>query len=299
MKYVYILSFLLFFSCSSENNRSSEATQNKETYSQQKQLNITILLDLSDRIDIKISPAKPEHYERDISIVKYFSEYFIKEMERKGTYMSKGKIKVIFSPKPQDPNVNLFAEKLNVDLSTSDINQKKEIHDNLVQTFTDNVTQIYKSTLKDNKWLGSDIWRFFKNDVKDYCVEKDTAYRNILVILTDGYVYHNDSKDQIGNRYAYILPQLLNQYKLRNNSNWEDKIKKSDFGLITKRSDLENLEVLILEVTPSPSNKDDDDVIKYILSKWFNEMKVKRAGIFNSDLPEYTKQKINNFIKVK
>lgn len=260
-------------------------------------MNITILCDLSDRIDVKKFPEKPEHYERDLAAVKELSSYFAKDMESKGAFSAKSKIKVVFSPKPQDPNINVWAEKLNVDLSKMNSQQKKEVHDNIQATFADNLGKIYDSALTTSKWLGSDIWRFFKNDVKDFTVDNNPEYRNILVILTDGYIYHQDSKDKNGNRFAYILPELFDQYKLRKNPNWKDEIAKQDFGLISTRSDLQNLEVLVLEVTPSANNKNDEDIIKAVLSKWFDEMKVKRYAIFNSDLPEYTKQRIDDFIK--
>lgn len=301
MKYTLLIFWsFLFCGCGSDSAEKTTATQSAEVATTQPpQLNITLLMDLSDRIDTKKYPEKPEHYQRDISNIKYFTELFIKDMEKRGTFMSKGKLKVIFSPKPPDPNVNIFAEKLNVDLSAMDNKQKKYVHDHLTADFTDNITKIYNTTLSESKWLGSDIWRFFKNDVKDYCIEGKPGYRNILVIFTDGYIYHRDSKDKAGNRYAFLLPEIITKYKLRNNQNFEQELEKQDFGLLTKRNDLTDLEVLVLEVSPSPSFKNDEDIIKAVLAKWFTEMKVKRYAIFNSDLPEYTKQRINDFIKIK
>lgn len=115
--------------------------------------------------------------------------------------------------------------------------------------------------------------------------------------MTDGYIYHRDSKDQNGNRYAYLLEENILKFKLRKNPNWEQELDKQDFGLITKRNDLESLEVLVLEISPSPNFKNDEDIIKAVLAKWFKEMKVKRSGMYNSDLPQYTKQHIDEFIK--
>jgi len=293
------LIFICFFflGCSSNNDNSKEKSAQTDSTVKTNQLNISILLDLSDRVDKIKYPEKPEHFERDIAIIKYITEIFVKDMEKHGTFMSKGKLKVIFSPKPQDPNVNLLAEKLNIDLDVMDSKGKKSVHDDLTTIFTDNLSKIYQSTISAQKWIGSDIWRFFKNDVKDYCVSRNPNYRNILVILTDGYIYHIDSKESDKNRFAYLLPENINNNKLRNNTNWEIDIDKHDFGLITKRADLDNLEILVLEISPSPSYKNDEDIIKFVLAKWFKEMKVKRYAIFNSDLPQYTKQRIIDFIK--
>lgn len=305
MKNIYLFFAILCISCAPDHASNtdfegsdlpSSAKGQQRTGIDVQQLNLTILLDLSDRIDPKTSPDKPEHYQKDISLINYFSDYFVKEMKRKGAYKSKDKFKVIFSPKPEEPNINIAAEKLNIDLSKMDVKQKKDVYDNLYKVVNDNITQIYETTLKEGKWPGSDIWRFFKNDVKDYAVERDPNYRNILVVLTDGYIYHDDSKDQRDHRYAYLLPSMFQEYKLRNNANWDKIIDKYDVGLITTRNDLDNLEVLILEITPSALYKNDEDIIKKLLHKWLNEMNVKRAAIFNSDLPEYTKKRIDDFL---
>ncbi|QEH43560.1 hypothetical protein [Chitinophaga sp. XS-30] len=156
---------------------------------------------------------------------------------------------------------------------------------------------IYGTTIKQAIWPGSDIWRFFKNDVKEIAVDPDSGYRNILVVITDGYIYHADSKDNDGNRYAYILPDLFGKYGLRNDSRWEERMEKLDFGLICKRSDLQALEVLVLEVSPSGKHRNDEDIIRKIMDKWFAEMKVKRWKIVNSDLPEFTRQRVEGFFQ--
>ena len=295
-KLLLLLSSFFILSCASDTaeENSDQTIQSSNAIIQDKQLNITILLDLSDRIDPTINSDIPKHYQRDIEIVKYFSEIFKKDMIKRGAFLAKGKLKIIFSPKPQDPNVNILAEKLSVDLSIMNNKSKKVVFDNLTNTFNESISKIYNATISQNKWFGSDIWRFFKNDVKDYCIENDPNYRNILVILTDGYIYHEDSRDKNGNRFAYLLPQNIS--KFRNNQNWEAELDRQDFGLITKRNDLGNLEVLVLEVTPSPKYKNDEDIIKKVLNKWFKEMKVKRSAIFNSDLPQLSKQHIDDFI---
>jgi hypothetical protein len=263
----------------------------------EKQINMTILLDLSDRIDPEKNPAKPEHFERDSALIGYFTDYFIGQMKEKGVPRAKGKMRIIFSPNPADTRINTAAEKCRVDLSAMDIQGKKEVYDSLKSTISSNINYIYTTSINQHLWPGSDIWRFFKNDVKEIAVDPDSSYRNLLVIFTDGYIYHADSKDVSGNRYAYILPGLFDKYKLRNNNHWEEQVDKLDFGLIAKRADLGQLEVLVVEVTPSAEHKDDEDVIKKVMGKWFEEMKVKRWKIVNSNLPVMAEQEIGNFMR--
>lgn len=301
IKAIYFLAVsVILISCKNETSETAKNEPQKnevaDLKSSDQQLNITILLDLSDRIEPTKYPAKPEHYERDIEIVNYFTKLFKAEMANKGAYKANGKIKVIFSPKPADDEINSIAENLNVDLSKlKDNKAKKDIYDNISQTFVDNLNTIYSKAIDTKTYPGSDIWRFFKNDVHDYTIDSDPAYRNILVILTDGYLYHKDSREIENNRSAYLLPKTVQSNGLRA-SNWREKFEKKDYGYISTRDDLDDLEILVLEVSPSPDHKNDEDVIKAYLSKWFKEMNVSNFKIYNSDLPEYTKSRINSFI---
>ena len=287
MRYLFIALFL--WSCGAAPHQETAGNKTNAP-AIQKQLNLTILLDLSDRIDPVTNPG---HVERDSALISYLTSYFLGQMAAKGTYMSKGKMRLIFHPNPPDPNINMAAEKLNIDLSKMDTKGKKTVYETLDKTVGENISRIYRITISQGKWPGSDIWRFFKNDVKDVAVDKDTSYRNILVVLTDGYLYHEDSKDKYGNRYACITPKLLDPYR---SNNWEEKMDKDDFGLISKRADLDQLEVLLLEVTPSPKFRNDEDVIRKVVDKWFGEMKVKKWKVLNSDLPENTKQRVEGFL---
>jgi len=300
MKYIVILAIILWSCGSNETSPASDKTVYAAVAAApktDKQINLTILLDLSDRIDPRTSPDNPQHFQKDSALICYLTGHFLREMNSKGNYMAKGKMRLIFHPNPPDPSINEAAEKLNIDLSKMDTKGKKTVYDSLGHIVAENIGNIYRSTISQEKWPGSDIWRFFKNDVKEVAIDKDSSYRNILVIFTDGYIYHDDSKDEYGNRYAYILPKLFDRYQLRNNKNWLEQMDKLDFGLISKRSDLDQLEVLVLEISPAPNHKNDEDIISKIMEKWFSEMKVRKSTILNSDLPERTKQKIDNFLQ--
>jgi len=44
--------------------------------------------------------------------------------------------------------------------------------------------------------------------------------------------------------------------------------------------------------------KEDEDIIKAYLSKWFEEMGIKKHEIYNTDLPKETKPRIERFIGI-
>lgn len=286
-------------SCNSSDKKADESKPNVTESKFGKQLKISVLWDLSDRINPAIHNELPSNADRDIAIIKYFADYLKADMDKKGAYMAKGKLKVFFSPNPTDQDINSLASKLDVDLANKDVKAKKEIYDNISGNFETTAKQITDITIKTSKWEGSDIYRFFKNDVVDYCVSKDTLYRNILVILTDGYIYHPQSKGRDGNKSEYILSDLLNSLGLRNNQNFKSTFQSKNCGLISTRKDLNNLEILVLEVNSEANHKNDEDVIKFYLQNWFTEMNRKRFEIYNTDLPENTKKRIADFLNYK
>ena len=295
-----ILSVLIVFLFGCTNNAGQvnnkhELQENSGIKAIDKQLNITILLDLSDRIEPTKYPNSPEHYERDIEVVNYFTELFKKDMGSKGAFMAKGKMKVIFSPRPSDSEIDNIASQLSVDLSkTKSTKAKKEIFDKVSENFKKSLSRIYSKTIESKRYPGSDIWRFFKNDVKDYCLEEDNIYRNILVLITDGYLYHENSTDKNGNRSTFLSPKSIVTNGLRN-INWKEKFNSQDYGYISTRDDLSNLDVLVLEINPLEKYKNDEDIIREYLGKWFTEMNVNSFKLYNSDLPQYTKAKIDKF----
>lgn len=262
---------------------------------QEKQLNISILLDLSDRISPKFNPDAQKN---DIENIKTITEFFKSNMSNLGAYKAKGKIRIFFSPTPSDDNINSIVNRLIIDCSKMGNKGKKEAYDAITELYSKNLENIYQETIATSAWEGSDIWRFFKDDVKDFCIEKDTAYRNTLIILTDGYLYHKQSVFNNKNRFTYLLGNRnLKQYRIQN---WEQLIEQNDFGIKTERDDLSNLEVLVLEVkAENPNYKIDEDILRYLWEKWFKEMNIAHYEVYPSTLPTNTKTRIENFLNSK
>lgn len=286
---------IIFTACSGknsgENNNSNQTTKSQTV----KQLNISILLDLSDRINPQINPDAQKN---DIENIKTITEYFKSNMQNLGAYKAKGKIRVFFSPPPSNPNINTIVSKLNIDCSKMDNKGRKGVYDTITILYQKYLEDIYKETISTSAWEGSDIWRFFKDDIQDFCIEKDTTYRNILVILTDGYLYHKQSIFNNKNRFTYLLGNSnLKSYRKQN---WEQLVEQNDFGIMTERNDLNNLEVLVLEIkAESPNNKIDEDILQSLWKKWFKEMNISSYEAYHSDLPANTKTRIEAFLNKK
>jgi len=280
---------LLLFACGSDSNKNAEAGKD---VIKEKQLNISILLDLSNRINPEINPSAKE---RDIANIKTITEYFTENMQRLNAYNAKGKIRLFLIPPPANADINSIVSKLNIDCSKMDNSGRKEIYDNLTSLYSEQMEKIYNETIQTSEWPGSDIWRFFNNDVKDYCIDSDSSYRNLLIILTDGYLFYEHSQYNSGNRYSYLLNKNLSQYR---NQNWRRLVEERDFGIISEREDLNDLEVMVLEIkAENPANSFDEDILTYVWKKWLGEMNVKHYEVYHSDLPANTKTRINKFLK--
>jgi hypothetical protein len=255
-------------------------------------LNISILLDLSDRINPEKYPAPAmEFYKRDVGYLKSIAEDFESHIMNKKLIKIDDKIQVFIDPEPSDNTLNKKLEVLKISFDKSTVSKEAILA--TCKKYDSISTLIYDTAIKDDHYVGSDTWRFFKNKVDDYCVEND--YRNILVILTDGYIYHKNTKIKEGNRATYLTPQDIKSFGF-NKSGWKEKFDQQDYGFVTANENLSNLEVLVLGINPDDKNPYEEDVIRAYWSKWLVEMKVKKFEIKQADLPSNMEKVIRDFI---
>lgn len=261
--------FLGLSSCGSNSNGDKADTPAN------KPLNITIYLDLSDRLTRDLTPSQKD---RDLAIIDHFVKLFQDSCQQTGILKSKHHMKVLFYPSPSNSQINTLASALEVDMAKLKANEKKATLKQMPVTFKNSLSQIYDETLSAQNWIGCDVWGFFSNKkVDDLCIRDNC--RNILVILTDGYLFYETNKQQDGDAYSYVLPSTL---------------KNEKSSLIVKRKGLGNLEVLMLETNPySPQSH---DKLQSVLDNWFSGMETKRFIVSETDLSNNTATVIDNFL---
>ncbi len=283
-----IIFFLLISAVSFYGNHSkANETQDKSSTSQKvkqssQPLNLIILLDLSDRlVHNNIVPQK----DNDIELIKHILYTFKYNSFHPGPFMKcKNHFQIIFYPSPTgSPQISSLANQMDIDLAPLAAGAKKKAINDAESNIPSALSRIYDQTIQNKKWVGCDIWGLFSyGKIDNICIRK--GYRNVLVILSDGYIYHQDNKQKQGNNYSYILPQTL---------------KVSGSGLINGRDkklpQLNNLEVLILEVNPYDIK--DFPKMQNIISNWLGAMGVIKYQIVTTDLPVNTKPVIDNFLK--
>lgn len=273
---------------------SSSGTEDDDN----QQLNLCILLDLSDRVEPAIHPSSPPHRERDIAVVLELVDTFRDEMQRLGAFGTKGQIRTILSPTPPNADINTLVERLHVDLREMDPAAKKVVYDSLDSWYRSSLERIYDVVLETKNYLGADIWRFFKEgQVEDYCISSDPAYRNVLLIVTDGYVYHEASTDRRENRTTYLTGPFLEREGLRRNSGWREKFENGNYGFIDAGRSLGSLEVLVAEIDPSDVHLNDFEILQAYWSKWLDEMGVTNYRLVKTDLPVHSTRVVRSFLE--
>lgn len=285
---------LLFItSCKQESDKKEKKVITKNPATEN--YNISILLDLSDRISLKKNPNPTmEYYQRDLGYIKSVSEAFTQHLKTKRIRQIDDKMQLFFNPEPLDPEINSISENLKIAINKNNVS--KGFLNSINENYASKTSKIYSSAIKDDNFIGSDIWNFFDTKVKDQCVEDN--YRNILIVLTDGYIFHKNTVITQGNRTSYITPELIRKNDL-NMQNWNKKFDEQDFGFIQVDEDLSNLEVLVLGIHPDNKNPYEEKVIKAYWTKWFTEMKIKHFEIKNADLPSNMEKIIQDFILKK
>lgn len=243
-------------------------------------INVSILIDLSDRIDPNTNPNPTmEYFQRDIEYIKAIEKGFLNHIKTKRIITYNDQMQVFFNPEPSDPKINDFTKDLKVSF---DQNTNKAYFNTVEKKYAELPANIYQSAIKDGNYVGSDIWEFFKNKVNDYCVKED--HRNILFILTDGYMYHENSRFSEKTKTSYLTSKLVKSNNLTT-SDFKTTFEQKNLGFVKANDNLSNLEVIVLGINPEKGNPFEEAVIKEYWEKWFKEMKIKKYQIKSADLP--------------
>lgn len=262
---------------SSDNEaKTSEETNNKDLLKSEP-LNLSVVLDLSDRLTR--TNVVPSQVYNDTAIINYLIDYFIEYSKNQDVNKCNNKFQILFYPSPSEGNINNLSRDLCVDLSKTPNKEKRTKLQGMKSKIDDTLNVIFSKTLTAKKWEGSDIWDFFSNrQVDKLCIKK--GYRNIVAILTDGYLYHVNHKIQEGNAYSYILPQTL----------------LKDGSLIVRRNDLKDIEIIMLEINPyTPSER---DKLISVIREWFINMGMDDSNLSlnETDVENRTEIIIDNFL---
>ena len=261
-------------------------------------LNINILVDLSNRIDPAASPKSPDQLERDLAVVRYFAGLFRQDVNAKGAFKANSSLRVFFHPEPRVAEVSDAAQRLVAECrsgNTAEVSKRNQsIYRGLDSNLNLGMRTIYGKSIQLKQYPGSDIWRFMKDEAGLKCIRDTNQYRNILVMLTDGYLYHRSGLESRGNRHNHIERNLAHFTRFRDRRVLERDFDAGDYGFIPV-ADLQGLEVLVMEVSPAEAHPQDFDIMRRYWEKWLTEMKVDRHAFFKSQQPAYVENLLNGY----
>lgn len=272
---ILILASLIGYYCySSTHDKETEQDKPEIVNEKDKPWNISIFLDLSDRLTRQLTPSQAE---RDMTLIRHVTGKVKERIVKQKIIGSKDRIKVFFYPSPNISEITLLSKNLELDIGNMPLKEKRSSVIKFEDEFSASLKQIYNKTLAAKQWVGSDIWGFFNKQIDTYCIKP--THRNILIILTDGYIFHVNNKQKVGDAYSYILPQTLS-------------VPKS--SLIVSRKGLKNLEVMFLEVNPYDPKT--EPKMESVITDWLHAMDVQHSIVAETDIPENTKLYIDNFL---
>jgi len=265
MKILYITAFFMFGSVSCMSDVSEESKRKQEYY------NVTILLDLSDRI------TTGNQMERDIEIIQKVFNIFEERQKRMGYITSRDIFRVAVASQ-KGSEIDFFG--LGKDLMISMRGMTKPKFDKLKAKFINGVKELYTQA-ENSPTTGSDIYSFFKDNLNGYIVKSTdkVKYYNKLFILTDGYLVFD--KKIAANRPKGTYISLNSLKKLRKVKDWEGSFNKHKLKLNSFPLDIHNLQIQMLEVNPEnpEDNVNEFDVLKKIWTIWFEDLGVYEASI--------------------
>ncbi|HPU24380.1 MAG TPA: hypothetical protein PL149_09560 [Candidatus Kapabacteria bacterium] len=243
--------------------------------------NVIILLDLSDRILLENQIARDKStinaiFQTYLNLIKDTIVAYDKEFNR---ISDKFSVRIAYQKNiPYDKQH--FENILQFDFARKDANNAKFILQDFPKQLSTELDNLYNAAkFSDNSkdYHGADIWKFFSEDLDNLISDDDNSI-NYLFIITDGYLYFENYKENIKQTNRRPDMQFLSELR---NKNWEEKFDKEDWGLIPLNKQFPNLKVCVLEIAPNDF-WNEFDLLKKVWSKWLTEMGIDRNNIYFS-----------------
>jgi hypothetical protein len=269
----------------------------------EKNLNLLLLLDLSDGMTAKYPGGAMEYHEMDCGYISSIVDAFTMHLLTKKLRKTNDQIRIFIEPVPPKPEVTALLNKLKY-FSFSKKNATEEKYRDMREKFKDNSKAIYDLAIKEDDFPGSDLWSFFDTKLEDYLAQ-DTSKRNLLFVLTDGYPYHKSNRREQGHMRNYVLHKTIKEDGLDNNPDWQSRMNNKGYKILpTSQRNLDNLEVCVIGLRPmkgAENNPYEIDILKKFWTDWLLDMGIKEENILvkASRLPVEHESIIRQFIGLK
>jgi hypothetical protein len=323
-----VLISLSYSSCSP--GKTDNGTEKISDTTEIVHFNITIAPDLSNRLDESIYPRPMSDDDIANIVIKNFYPAIV---NHKRIDLQRDQLSVGFINKKIINEIILSPSRLRIDLAQfkNQLDRIKYIKGRSKETLTRDTSNFMSEfrkmiSLSQTHIHGADIWSYFNDGLDDVTVvtkEKiemynnkiyRNSYRNILLLLTDGYIeagiYKRDGCPDNSKKCYYLsksrISEIRTQFKKSGTTNLKEYFEQSGYGILpAQNKNLKNLEVLVLELYDRSLTKDgtptiyptDMEILSLFWNKWLKDSQVKRFEIrpvFSSK--EGAEKAILNFI---
>lgn len=295
----YFLIFQLSISFGQSVKDFSCATISPQGGQLKNSMNITVLMDVSDRVTGSVSPGF-SIVQHDADLSRILTESFICFESNKPIALWRDDLRFIMSPIPNGfqnvQKVNNSSLKFDAKSGVTkggEILQGKNVLGQLGEIPTEismDIKELESNILNESNFHGSDIYSFFAFGEVQNFINPDK--RNVLIIITDGYIYHTDSKLRASNGVTYFTKRTFDGLGL-NLNNYKDILSKPANQLIPLESDvdLKDLEVYVFGVDSGWRSK----AIEFMWDQWLDG-KVKNIEVYPLQNPAIQEQQILDIV---
>ena len=271
-------------------------------------LNLIVVPDLSKRIIDEVN--NPDQIKSDVDLLKHIWATF--ENNTKLKINSKDRLIIDVTDEAQaNGQFRTLANNLIFDLSEHKGQSNRLYFDKIGGQFEENINQLYGLAKKQP--IGADYWYYFNRSLSKH-IQRTTLfdnYRNVLIILTDGYL---EAQNKTKTGIAFYTGNYPSRFQTYNNIKRGLPIEQALNGNIDRISDCSQhfpeLEVLVLEIKerkpgskeePSdPGTPRDYDILEYLWKDWFKTLEIKNTNdnffIARNDATQLTKKAITKFL---
>jgi len=271
-------------------------------------LNLIVVPDLSSRIIDTLN--NPDQIKNDTILLNHIWKTFTQSVRTKMN--SKDRLIVdVTDPEQAQGKFRMVANNLIFDLSEHKDKSNKLFFDKVGDQFSRNIAELYSMAKAQPQ--GADYWSFFNQNLQR-SIKQSTLfdeYRNILILITDGYLEaQNNSKTGVAFYTGGYTQRSEAFNKLKRGETIDQAISSSISPILDCSQHFNDLEVLVLEVNPrtqsskqEPSDRGtprDFDIMKKLWKDWFARLEIKNASADNFverlNATDLVKKRIESFI---
>lgn len=286
-----VFSMLLIAGCTDD---KSDAQDFSSKPSPTKFANIIVILDTSDRVS---KAENPRQVEKDIVIGKAIINHF-ETFARQQLYVgSRHRLAFVV---PEQPGVTPIPQKVieHLKIWPQDRDRRegaprfREMKGELLKA----MNALYESVNKQEKFTGSDIWKWFRDSAEVYLKQGSLNY---IICLSDGYLDFNAniqaSREKRGNKTNYMPYAQVK--KFRDIPNWKQKFHAEGHGLLEIGKDFSDYNVKFLMVEITHRHLLDLEIVKEYWQTWLKSMEITDSQFLSTqDDPQIVIEKIKEFL---